>query len=191
MKIETMKRNNETIAVVNSAETLVRDLQSLRELLSAVRAETGAKRIALSKSAVSESFFLLSTGLAGAAKASVAQAGAKLAIFGDYSRYLGTDAAHFSPGEPCTRGHVVTFLYRFEHSPDVSGANPFTDVRASDYFCSPVLWAVSRGVTNGVTATQFGPANGCTRGQVVTFLYRDLHRVPTPETLPDDAPVLR
>ena len=103
----------------------------------------------------------------------------------------GTDAAHFSPGEPCTRGHVVTFLYRFEHSPDVSGANPFTDVRASDYFCSPVLWAVSRGVTNGVTATQFGPANGCTRGQVVTFLYRDLHRVPTPETLPDDAPVLR
>lgn len=95
MKIETMKRNNETIAVVNSAETLVRDLQSLRELLSAVRAETGAKRIALSKSAVSESFFLLSTGLAGAAKASVAQAGAKLAIFGDYSRYLGTDERSF------------------------------------------------------------------------------------------------
>ena len=103
----------------------------------------------------------------------------------------GTDAAHFSPGEPCTRGHVVTFLYRFENSPAVSGANPFTDVRASDYFCSPVLWAVSRGVTNGVTATQFGPAHGCTRGQVVTFLYRDLHLVPTPETLPDDVPVLR
>ena len=97
----------------------------------------------------------------------------------------GTDATHFSPGATCTRGHVVTFLYRFENSPAVSGTNPFADVRASDYFYSPVLWAVGRGVTNGVSATQFGPANGCTRGQVVTFLYRDLHKTPAPELLQD------
>ena len=96
----------------------------------------------------------------------------------------GVDDAHFAPNATCTRGHVVTFLYRFEHSPAVTIGNPFTDVRAQDYFYSAVLWAVSRGVTNGVSATQFAPANGCTRGQVVTFLYRDLHRTPAPETLP-------
>ena len=91
----------------------------------------------------------------------------------------GTDATHFSPGATCTRGHVVTFLYRFEKSPAVTGSNPFGDVRASDYYYSAVLWAVARGVTNGVSPTQFAPANGCTRAQVVTFLYRDLHKTPT------------
>lgn len=96
----------------------------------------------------------------------------------------GVDNTHFAPDATCTRGHVVTFLYRFEHSPSDTIVNPFTDVREQHYFYSAVLWAVSRGVTNGVSATQFAPASGCTRGQVVTFLYRDLHRTPTPETLP-------
>ena len=97
----------------------------------------------------------------------------------------GTDASHFSPNATCTRGHVVTFLHRFEHSPAVAGANPFTDVKTADYFYSPVLWAVSRGVTNGMSATTFSPGAACTRGQVVTFLYRDLHRTPTPDVLTD------
>ena len=35
-----------------------------------------------------------------------------------------------------------------------------------------VLWAVEKGITNGMTATTFVPGNPCTRGQVVTFLYR-------------------
>ena len=96
----------------------------------------------------------------------------------------GVDNTHFAPDATCTRGHVVTFLYRFEHSPSDTIVNPFTDVREQHYFYSAVLWAVSRGITNGVSATQFAPASGCTRGQVVTFLYRDLHRTPTPETLP-------
>lgn len=95
MNIETMHLNNETIAVVTETGTLVRDLPSLRALLRTVRAETGASRIALAKSAVSESFFLLSTGLAGAAKTSLAEAGAKLAIWGDYSRYLDANARAF------------------------------------------------------------------------------------------------
>ena len=97
----------------------------------------------------------------------------------------GTDASHFSPNATCTRGHVVTFLYRFEHSPAVAGTNPFTDVKAADYFYSPVLWAVSRGITNGTSATTFSPGNPCTRGQVVTFLYRDLHQTPAPDVLTD------
>ena len=51
-------------------------------------------------------------------------------------------------------------------------ANPFTDVTEKDYFYDPVLWAVDNGVTNGTTATTFSPEIGCTRAQVVTFLWR-------------------
>lgn len=48
----------------------------------------------------------------------------------------------------------------------------FTDVPESAYFCEPVLWAVENGITSGTSATKFSPYEGCTRGQVVTFLWR-------------------
>ena len=50
--------------------------------------------------------------------------------------------------------------------------NPFTDVTETDYFYTPILWAVGRGVTLGATATTFEPESVCTRAQVVTFLWR-------------------
>ncbi|MBR5489726.1 MAG: S-layer homology domain-containing protein, partial [Oscillospiraceae bacterium] len=50
--------------------------------------------------------------------------------------------------------------------------NPFTDVKPTDYFYDPVLWAVDEGVTSGLTPTTFGPKSTCTRAQVVTFLWR-------------------
>ena len=85
----------------------------------------------------------------------------------------GTDAAHFSPDRTCTRGQVVTFLWRAVGEPEpASTANPFTDVKEGQYFYKAVLWAVEQGVTKGVSPTAFGPDRGCTRGQVVTFLWR-------------------
>ena len=101
----------------------------------------------------------------------------------------GVDATHFDPAGTCTRGHVVTFLYRFEKKPAVTGSSPFADVRAGQYFHDAVLWARQTGVTDGVSDTAFAPKDSCTRAQVVTFLYRDLHRTPTPEQLPADTPV--
>ncbi len=50
--------------------------------------------------------------------------------------------------------------------------NPFSDVKASDYYFEPVLWASSQGITSGISASRFGPGESCTRGQVVTFLWR-------------------
>ncbi len=50
--------------------------------------------------------------------------------------------------------------------------NPFTDVKKSDYYFDAVLWAVKTGATTGTTPTTFGPSENCTRGQIVTFLYR-------------------
>ena len=51
-------------------------------------------------------------------------------------------------------------------------ANPFTDVSISDYYYEAVLWAVENGVTNGTSATTFGPNVTVTRAQMVTFLWR-------------------
>ena len=86
----------------------------------------------------------------------------------------GTDTTHFSPDETCTRGQIVTFLWRSEKEPKPTGTgNPFADVNTSDYFFNAVLWAVSKGITKGTDATHFSPSDTCTRGQVVTFLYRD------------------
>ncbi len=84
----------------------------------------------------------------------------------------GLSPTSFGPGRSCTRGQVVTFLWRTAGEPAVSGSNPFTDVKSTDYYYSAVLWAVENNVTNGLSATTFGPARTCTRGQIVTFLYR-------------------
>ena len=85
----------------------------------------------------------------------------------------GTDATHFSPNAGCTRGQVVTFLWRAAGCPQpTSKSNPFTDVRADDYFYTAVLWAVENGITNGTSAKTFSPDATVTRAQVVTFLWR-------------------
>ena len=85
----------------------------------------------------------------------------------------GTGKASFSPNAPCTRAQVVTFLWRAAGEPEMDLANnPFADVREKDFYYEAVIWAVGKGVTSGVSSTQFAPDQTCTRGQVVTFLYR-------------------
>lgn len=86
----------------------------------------------------------------------------------------GTSKTTFSPDEGCTRGQVATFLWRYEGKPGNATRNPFTDVRTSAYYYGAVLWAVENGITNGTSATTFEPEATCTRGQIVTFLYRDI-----------------
>ena len=57
---------------------------------------------------------------------------------------------------------------------ETPAAPSFTDVAASSFCAQPVAWAVEKGITTGTTATTFSPETTCTRGQIVTFLYRDL-----------------
>ena len=86
----------------------------------------------------------------------------------------GTSATTFSPADPCTRAHVVTFLCRAEGNPKGGSDNPFGDVAKGEYYTDAVLWAVSQKITDGTSDTTFSPADPCTRGQIVTFLFRDL-----------------
>ncbi|MBR7179666.1 MAG: S-layer homology domain-containing protein [Oscillospiraceae bacterium] len=85
----------------------------------------------------------------------------------------GTSAATFGSNDQCLRAHVVTFLHRAAENPEPSSTkNPFADVKTSDFFYKPVLWAVEQGITNGVTADKFGAYDVCNRAAVVTFLWR-------------------
>ncbi len=93
----------------------------------------------------------------------------------------GTSDTTFSPDATCTRGQVVTFLWRSAGCPEPAiSQNPFDDVRVDDYFGKAVLWAVEEGITTGISATAFGPENTCTTAQVLTFLYRAMDEFYTP-----------
>ncbi len=84
----------------------------------------------------------------------------------------GTSATNFSPEDIVTRGQTVTFLHRAAGTPETSAANPFTDVAANVFYSKAAIWAAEQDITKGTTGTTFSPNDNCTRGQIVTFLYR-------------------
>lgn len=84
----------------------------------------------------------------------------------------GTSASTFSPDAACTRGQIVTFLYRAAGSPSGYANSGYTDVPETSYCAAPVAWAVALRVTSGTSAITFSPDALCTRAQIVTFLYR-------------------
>ncbi|MEI3579309.1 MAG: S-layer homology domain-containing protein [Acutalibacteraceae bacterium] len=83
----------------------------------------------------------------------------------------GTSATTFSPDATVTRAQTVTFLYRAAGAPAVTGGS-FADVAADAYYAGAVAWAVKEGVTSGTGGNNFSPDAPCTRGQIVTFMYR-------------------
>ena len=86
----------------------------------------------------------------------------------------------FGSNDPCTRGQIVTFLWRAAGSPAPKGtAKVPTDVLPGSYCYDAVAWAIENGVTNGFADGTFGVNSTCTRGQSVTFLYRALGTAPT------------
>ena len=86
----------------------------------------------------------------------------------------GVDESHFGPNQGCTRGQVVTFLWRAAGcpAPVVTTASTFTDIKPGAFYELAVAWAVEQGITNGMSPGKFAPDATCTRGQIVTFLWR-------------------
>ena len=84
----------------------------------------------------------------------------------------GTGDGKFSPDATCTRAQSVTFLYRASGSPAVSDKAEFSDVSTTAFYADAVAWAAKKGITTGIGGGLFGSGNDCTRGQIVTFLWR-------------------
>ena len=78
----------------------------------------------------------------------------------------------FAPNQPCTRGQIVTFLWRAAGSPEPKNMSNFSDVPADSYYAKAVAWAVENGITTGTGDGKFSPDATCTRAQSVTFLFR-------------------
>ena len=87
----------------------------------------------------------------------------------------GTSATTFGPAGVTNRAQVVTFLWRYSDSPDAVAENPFTDVDDAAWYGKPILWAVENGITNGISATEFGVNTNCNRAHMVTFLYQAMN----------------
>ena len=83
-----------------------------------------------------------------------------------------TDESYFSPNAPCSRAMAVEFMWRYDGHPSYTAELPFQDVNADADYAEAVAWALDNSVTSGTSETTFSPDATCTRGQIVTFLYR-------------------
>ena len=84
----------------------------------------------------------------------------------------GTSGNTFTPNGILTRGQFVTVLYNLEGKPKVTFKDNFDDVKSTDYFALPVIWAAENGITSGVGNRAFGPNQNITREQLATMLYK-------------------
>ena len=84
----------------------------------------------------------------------------------------GTTETTFRPDQTCTRGQIMTFLWRYMEEPAPKSENPFVDVAADAYYADAIAWGAENNIAKGITETEFRPDETCTRGQIVTFLYR-------------------
>lgn len=88
---------------------------------------------------------------------------------GDFDEY---SIPEYIYNTPCTRAMAVTYMWKAAGSPAPKRTSSFSDVPASASYAKAVSWAVEQGITKGTTPTTFSPDKTCTRGQIVTFLYR-------------------
>lgn len=96
------------------------------------------------------------------------------------------NAGKFAPGAPCTRATTVSFLWRYAGEPAAGSAVAFTDVAPESDYAQAVAWAVEAGITEGTADNTFSPGEVCTRGQIVTFLYRCMNEANEKTELPQD-----
>jgi len=79
----------------------------------------------------------------------------------------------FAPDSEVNRAAFVTMLYRMAGEPAVSDlTTAFVDVPADSFYGAAVRWAVDKGITNGISATAFGPGKAISRQEMMTMLWR-------------------
>lgn len=88
------------------------------------------------------------------------------------------DEDNFYPGDNCIKSDFITMLWKYSvlmndgNKPEVTVKHSFTDIPSGADYEEAVNWAVSKGIIDGKANTEFYPNNECTRGEIVTFLYR-------------------
>lgn len=89
----------------------------------------------------------------------------------------GTGNSKFEPLKTCSRAEAITFVWRLAGSPKPKTTYmPFKDVTKGTFYYEPVLWAYENKITEGIYSNQFAPTQNCSRGEAITFLYRNVMR---------------
>lgn len=81
----------------------------------------------------------------------------------------GTSATTFGPNDSCSRGQIITFLWRAAGSPEPYGGGYCTDVPEGMYYTKAVNWAYEESMFDG---EQFRPNAPCTRLMAVEFMWK-------------------
>lgn len=81
----------------------------------------------------------------------------------------GTSKTTFSPNATCSKAQILSFLWRAHGSPEPTAANPFTDIKTTDYFYKAALWAAEKGLVSGST---FGANTDCTRAMTMEYMWK-------------------
>lgn len=89
-----------------------------------------------------------------------------------YTQGMVAGGMNFNGNEPCSRSLAVTYIWEAAGEPIPAKEASFTDIIRALHNMNAISWAVEVGVTSGTSATTFSPDTTCTRGQIVTFLYR-------------------
>ena len=86
----------------------------------------------------------------------------------------GTSVTTFEPNALCTRGQIVTFLWRAAGCPSsfLSASKMFSDIAPGSYYEKAVSWALEKGITSGTGTHTFSPDSRCSRADATTFLWR-------------------
>lgn len=85
----------------------------------------------------------------------------------------GVDDSRFDPNGTCSRAQAVTFIWRANNKPGSTMNVPFSDVAPDSYYTEAAAWAAETGITTGTGDGAFSPDAFCSRGAIVTFLYRN------------------
>ena len=90
----------------------------------------------------------------------------------DWAREKGMTGDGFDENKACTRAEAMRYLWQAAGQPQAQTAVSFSDVAADADYAQAVYWAVEQGITIGTSDTRFTPDRVCSRGEIVTFLYR-------------------
>ena len=85
---------------------------------------------------------------------------------------VGIQDFKFAPATEMTRAMLVTVLYSMEGKPATSNVSPFSDVKNTAWYASPIIWAADKNIVGGIGGGKFAPNDLITRQQVAAILYK-------------------
>ena len=83
---------------------------------------------------------------------------------------VGESATIFAPDQDLTRAMLAVILYAMAGEPEVTAANPFSDVPAGEWYTDAVIWAAANGIVVGCGDGTFQPDMAVTRAQAAVML---------------------